>query len=117
MRSRLALSLLLPLLLPPLTLVGCGGPLADAEALFKRGQYPATHQALLGLAAASRSWDDAERAEYALYRGLTLMALGDRGRAVLWLQEAKAVEDERPGSLADADARRLAVAIASNELP
>jgi hypothetical protein len=114
MRSRLAPSLLV---LSSLALAACGGPLADVEALFKRGQYPATHQALLGLDAASRSWDDAERAEYALYRGLTLMALGDRGRAIVWLHEAKAVEDQRPGSLPDEDARRLAVAMASNELP
>jgi hypothetical protein len=115
MRSRLAP--FLALLLASFVLAACGGPLADAEGLFRRGQYPATHQALLELEAASRSWDDCERAEYALYRGLTLIALGDRGRAVAWLDEAKAAEDRRPGSLHDADARRLAVAIASNELP
>jgi hypothetical protein len=95
----------------------CGGPLADAEDQFKKGQYPAAHQALLGLEGESRSWSARERAEYALYRGLTLMALGDRGRASAWLLEAKAVEDLRPGSLRNGDARRLAVAIESNQLP
>jgi hypothetical protein len=90
----------------------CGGPLGDAESLFKRGQYPAAHQALLGLEVESRSWTDAERAKYALYVGLTLVALGDWGRAGVWLREAKAVEDEHPGSLPYDDARRLAVATA-----
>jgi hypothetical protein len=98
-------------------LVGCGGPLEDAECQFKKGQYPAAHQALRGLEAESRSWSAATRAEYALYRGLTLIALGDRPRADEWLLEAKAVEDARPGSLAFEDARRLAVAIESNSVP
>jgi hypothetical protein len=97
-------------------LAACGGPLADAEGQFKRGQYPAAHQALLGLESESRSWSASDRAEYALYRGLTLMALGDRARARTWLLEAKAVEDRRPGSLPGGDARRLAVAIESNQL-
>lgn len=100
-----------------LALASCGGPLDDAESLFKRGQYPAAHQVLSGLEAETRSWSDAERAEYALYRGLTLVALGDRGRASLWLREAKAVEDEHPGSLPYDCARRLAVATAANPVP
>jgi hypothetical protein len=98
-------------------IASCGGPLGDAESLFKRGQYPAAHQALLGLEVESPSRTDAERAEYALYLGLTLVALGDRGRARLWLREAKAVEDEHPGSLTYDDARRLAVATAENVDP
>jgi hypothetical protein len=98
------------------SLSACSGPLADAEAQFTKGQYPAAHQALLALEADSRDWSDPERAEYALYRGLTLNALGDRGRASLWLREAKAVEDEHPGSLPYRDARRLAVALESNDV-
>ncbi len=97
--------------------VSCGGPLGEAESLFKRGQYPAAHQALLGLEVESRSWTDPERAEYALYLGLTLVALGDRGRANLWLRAAKGVDDEHPGSLDYDDARRLAVATAANDAP
>jgi hypothetical protein len=98
-------------------LAACGGPLSGVEGDFAKGQYPAAHQALLGLEMPSRSWSFAGRAEYALYRGLTLVALGDRGRARVWLLEAKAAEDREPGSLVPADARRLYIAIESNELP
>jgi hypothetical protein len=92
----------------------CATPLDDAEALFRKGQYPATYQALLALDAASCSED---RAEYALYLGLTLLAVGDDGRARKWLAEAKTLEDAHPGSLRSDDLRRLAVAIASNPVP
>jgi hypothetical protein len=94
----------------------CGSPLADAEAQFSKGQYPAAHQTLLELERDRSSWSDAERAEYALYLGLTLNALGDRGRASLWLRAAKAVEDQHPGSLPGNDARRLAVALESSDV-
>ena len=100
-----------------LALVACSGPLGDAEEQFTKGQYPEAHQELLELEVASRSWSDASRAEYALYRGLTLVALGDRGRAREWLREAKALDDLRPGSLRYEDARRLAVAIEVNDVP
>jgi hypothetical protein len=100
-----------------LSLAACSGPLADAEAQFAKGQYPAAHQELVGLEAESRTWNDAGRAEYALYRGLTLISLGDRGRATVWLREAKAIDDRHPSSLPNEDARRLAVALESNDLP
>jgi hypothetical protein len=93
----------------------CATPLGDAEALYHKGQYPATHQALVALDA--RSWSVPQRAEYALYLGLTLLALGDGGRARAWLVGAKSIEDAHPGSLRDGDRRRLDVALASNPVP
>ena len=95
----------------------CSGPLEDAEGQFKKGQYPAAHQMLLALEVESSAWNAADRGEYALYLGLTLVALGDRGRASLWLRQAKAVEDEHPGTLPYDDVRRLAVALGSNDVP
>jgi hypothetical protein len=94
-----------------LALAGCAGPLARAEAQFADGQYPAAKQALAALESESRSWDAASRAEYALYRGLTLAALGDSSRGAAWLGDAKVAEDARPGSLSPEDARRLAAAL------
>ena len=91
-------------------LAGCAGPLARAEAQFTDGQYPAAKQALAALESESRTWDAASRAEYALYRGLTLAALGDSSRGAAWLRDAKEAEDARPGSLSPEDARRLAAA-------
>jgi hypothetical protein len=97
-------------------LAGCAGPLAQAEAQFTGGQYPAAKQAFAALESASRSWDAASRAEYALYRGLTLAALGDSSRGAAWLRDAKEAEDVRPGSLSPEDARRLAVALDASGL-
>jgi hypothetical protein len=97
-----------------LALSACAGPLDDAEGLFDQGQYPAAKQALALLDADRRSWSGAEQAEYALYRGLTLLALGNDGEARPWLRDAKAAEDARPGSLRYDDRRRLSVALASN---
>jgi hypothetical protein len=99
------------------SLFGCGGALAEGEADFRQAQYPAAKQAFAALEVEMRSGDDATRAEYALYRGLTFAALGDLSRAVLWLREAKALEDARGGALRAADARRLAVALEANEIP
>ena len=71
-------------------LVACRGALAKGEAEFKRARYPSAKQVFASLEEEMRARDAATRAEYALYRGLTLAALGDRARAALWLHEAKA---------------------------
>jgi len=96
-------------------LVACGGPLADAKADFDKGHFAAAKQALLRDEVESRTWSDRERAEYALYRGLTHGALGDRAAAALWLREAKALEDTRPGTLTAGDLTRLERALESSD--
>jgi hypothetical protein len=109
-RPILAVSLLLGV-------AACGGPLEDAEGLFRHGQYPAAKQALAATEDASLAWSADRRAEYALYRGLTLAALGDRGAAAIWLRRAKAAEEAHPGALSPDDAERLAVSSDTNALP
>ena len=99
-----------------LVLVGCAGPLARAETEFAQGRYPEAKRDLEALAAESPSWNDAKRAEYALYRGLTYAALGDRDRASVWLREARAIEGAHPGSLSRADARRLTLGVEGGDL-
>jgi hypothetical protein len=96
-------------------LSACGGPLAEAKADFKRGHYPQAKEELLRAESESRAWDDKRRAEYALYRGLTHGALGDRAAAALWLREAKAVEDAHPGTLTADDLTRLNLALESTD--
>jgi hypothetical protein len=91
-------------------LAGCAGPLAEGESQFSLGQYPDAKQTLLALEAESRTWNDAKRAEYALYRGLTHAALGDGEKAAMWLGQAREIERVHPGSLSARDARRLRVA-------
>jgi len=100
-----ALAMLLTLL------AACGGALAEGRSEFNKGRYPEAKQTLASLESDSRAWNDAKRAEYALYRGLTLAALGDRAEADVWLREAKAIEDVHPGSLSREDGHRLKVGL------
>ena len=90
--------------------VACRGALRDGEAEFAKGQYPQAKQTLAAIENESLGWNEAKRAEFALYRGLTFAALGDRSRAAAWLHEAKVVQDEHPGALGYDDVRRLAIA-------
>jgi hypothetical protein len=90
-----------------LLLVACGGGLSEAKSDFKKGRYAEAKQMLVRVEPESKTWDDKRRAEYALYRGLTHNALGDRAAAGTWLNEAKALEDARPGTLTEDDQVRL----------
>ncbi len=111
MRLSAALVLALPYL------AACGGALAEGESQFKKGQYPQAKQTLASIEVQSRSYDDERRAEYALYRGLTLSALGDRAAGGVWLREAKAIADTDPRSLEREDALRLKEALEADEAP
>jgi hypothetical protein len=90
---------------------GCAGPLAASEAEFRRGDYPAAKDDLAAAEVRARAWAAPERAEYALYRGLTLAALGDVLHGLGWLEQARAAEERRPGLLSAEDARRLETAL------
>jgi hypothetical protein len=97
------------------SLIGCGGALAEGRSQFDRGDYPEAKQTFAATEADSRSWGDAKRAKYALYRGLTLGAVGDNGQAGVWLREAKAIEDAHPGSLDAEEAQRLHLGLESSQ--
>src|SRR5579872_5767798 len=92
---------------------GCGGALAQGEAQFKAGQYPDAQRTLASIEMEAGRWAPPRRAEYALYRGLTLGALGDTARATRWLGVARRLQVAHPGSLSEDDARRLEVASAA----
>jgi hypothetical protein len=99
----------------PCLLAACGGPLSAGESQFEKGRYPEAKWTFASLEGQRSTWDDATRAEYALFRGLTHGALGDRGKAAVWLREAKAIEDAHPGSLSRVDAARLRLGLRSLE--
>jgi hypothetical protein len=99
-----------------LGLVGCGGALADGESLFGRGRYSEAKQRFLSSESAARGWNASDRAEYALSRGLTHAALGDRAAATAWLSLAKSIENEAPGSLSPRDASRLTIGLDELEM-
>jgi hypothetical protein len=90
---------------------GCAGPLARGEAAFRTGEYPEAKEALGALEVEARRWPPGERAEYALYRGLTFGALGDVARAGPWLEEAATIARSHPGALSREDERRLDCAV------
>ena len=92
---------------------GCASALTEGESQFKKGRYPEAKETFARLSQESRTWDDARRAEYALYRGLTSGALGDRAQASVWLLEAKTIEDTHPGSLSADDLARLRLGLDS----
>jgi hypothetical protein len=100
-----------------LLLAACGGALAEGKSQFEKGRYAEAKQTFASIEGESRGWPDRKRAEYALFRGLTYGALGDRAHAGVWLREAKAIEEEHPGSLDRTDVQRLRTGMESNDAP
>lgn len=94
-----------------LLLASCAGGLSGAKSEFKDGDYGAAREHLEALESEARTWSEGERATYALYRGLTHHALGDRRRAATWLEQAKAIEDAHPHTLSADDLTRLGLAL------
>jgi hypothetical protein len=94
-------------------LVACGGGLGNAKADFHKGRLAEAKSELVLLETDSRTWSVQRRAEYALYRGLVHLSLGDRSAAGVWLTEAKALDDAQPRALSDDDRIRLKLALES----
>jgi hypothetical protein len=95
----------LRLVLLAFLIFGCSSPLTEARTSFDEARYPdavAQFRALRrdGL---SRS----ELFEYALYRGLTHLALGDASPAQRWLLVAKRLSEESPGLASSEQEGRL----------
>ncbi|HEX8792576.1 MAG TPA: hypothetical protein VF765_16625 [Polyangiaceae bacterium] len=98
-------------------LLACAGGLSRGVGQFDDGRYPEAKQTFASLEPESRSWDDAHRARYALYRGLTYGALGDKARAATWLREARAIVLEHPDALSPEDRQRLKAGLDTYEVP
>lgn len=92
---------------------GCGGSLGAAKSDYRKGRVAEAKDELVRLEPQSRAWSNPRRAEYALYRGLAHFSLGDRATAGVWLNEAKALEDAQPRTLAEDDRVRLNLALES----
>jgi hypothetical protein len=83
---------------------GCGTPLSEARTSFDEARYPEATAAYRALAGAVPSFDEPELFEYALYRGLSHLALGDARPAERWLLCAKRLSEASP-ELATEDQR------------
>lgn len=92
-------------------LAACGGGLGSAKSAYRKGRLDEAKTELASLEAESRAWPPSRRVEYALYRGLVHLGLGDRAAAGVWLRETKAAEDAHPGTLEEDDRARLRLAL------
>lgn len=71
------------------------------------GRYAEADSELRALETQFEQLGAPERAEYALYRGLTCLALGDARRAAAWLGAVKEAVDREPKLLSDSERGRL----------
>jgi hypothetical protein len=89
---------------------GCCGSFGAGVHDYDHGRYPEAIDELRQAEPCASSWQGRDRARYALYRGLTHLALGDRPATLRWLGEVKRAVDANPTLLSDEDNGRLASA-------
>ena len=87
-----------------LLLWGCSSPVSEARTSFDEARYPDAVAQYRALRPQLPQLAPPELFDYALYRGLSHLALGDAAPASQWLTVAKRLWEESP-ELADADER------------
>jgi hypothetical protein len=88
------------LILVCIVMTGCGSSIGRGTTLYQQRSYIEAAEVFERTQNRLASMDPIERARYGLYRGLTLMALGDLRGAERWLDYAEAQEHSLPGLLA-----------------
>jgi len=88
----------------------CGGSFGEAVRDYDHARYPEALDELRVVECDAPASNPSARARYALYRGLTHLALGAHPAARRWLAEAKRALDENPTLFSDEDSGRLASA-------
>ena len=91
-------------------ILGCSSPLTEARTSFDEARYPDAVAQYRALRPDSERLSLSELFEYALYRGLTHLALGDAEPAERWLLVAKRLSEESPGLASDEEQGRLMAA-------
>lgn len=86
-------------------IVGCSSPLTEARTSFDEARYPDAAAQFRQLR--PEALPDAELFQYALYRGLTHLALGDAAPAERWLCIAKRLWEQSPAVASQEDEGRL----------
>jgi ABC-type oligopeptide transport system substrate-binding subunit len=95
--------LLLLLALLALLLSGCHSALDEAMDSYADARYPTASAQFRAVEPAARHLNPRDFANYALYRGLTHLALGDAQAAVRWVGYAKQCADRDPLVFSDKD--------------
>jgi hypothetical protein len=99
-------------------LIGCASPLTEARTSFDEGRYPDAVAEYRALAPGAAQLPRPELFDYALYRGLSHLALGDSAPAQKWLTLAKRLSDGTPGlATAEQEGRLLAAWRAMGRMP
>lgn len=90
-----------------LCLVGCRTAMTRGVVAYDDGYYPEALDALAEAHADKAHAEGADRARYALYYGLTHLALGHEAEAQRWIAEAKWLWDSDRSTLGVEDTGRL----------
>lgn len=106
---RLSLALLAALLFP---LAACATSFGRGVTHYEQAEYPQALERFVAIEGELDGLSPKERARYALYRGLTHFALGNRALARLWLGEAKLAYDEDGRVFSEKEAGKLGSALA-----
>ncbi len=93
-----------------LTCFACASSFGEGVRDYDHARYPEALEELQTVECDATGWSPHARARYALYRGLTHLALGARPAAVYWLSQAKRAADQSPTMFSSEDAGRLASA-------
>lgn len=88
-------------------LAGCASPLTEARTSFDEGRYPDAVEQYTRLGTEARRLPPRELFDYALYRGLSHLALGDAKPADRWLTLAKRLSDSSPTLVSLPERNRL----------
>jgi hypothetical protein len=91
-------------------LVACSSPLTEARTSFDQARYPDAVAEYQALRPQLPRLGTPERFEYALYRGLSHLALGDARAAQHWLTVAKRLSEQSPELLTSDQEGRLMAA-------
>jgi hypothetical protein len=86
---------------------GCSSPLTAARTSFDEARYPDAVAEYRALAPEQPGFTPPELFEYALYRGLSHLALGDAAPAEHWLLVAKRLSEESPALATEEQRGRL----------
>jgi hypothetical protein len=89
---------------------GCARSFGGGVHEYDHGRYPEAIERLREAEPDAAALGGKGRARYALYRGLTHLALGDRPGTLRWLGEARHAVEAEPTLLGDDDLGRLSAA-------
>jgi len=90
---------------------GCGGYLGNARSAYHDGRYLEAAETLGEHEGEVAEMPPRKQADYGLYRGLSLMKLGDSVGAAEWLGFTATLEQQRPGTLRSEQLRQLAAGL------